>query len=255
MRQDHLIPTAQGRIFARDWDGDTERAPLILLHDSLGCVDLWRDLPDKLARATGRRIIAYDRLGFGRSDARHDRLDPLRFVTGEASGGFTDLLKTLDIKTFMVLGHSVGGGMGLGIAAHFPDRCKALVTISAQSFAEPQTLDGIRAARTSFAEPEQMQRLARWHGDKAGWVLDAWTESWLAPKFASWSLDDTLARVTCPVLVLHGTQDEYGSPAHPARIAELAPGPVTLRLLSNEGHFPHRSHPDGVVARVARFLG
>ena len=255
MRQDHLIPTAQGRIFARDWNGDANRPPLILLHDSLGCVELWRDFPDQLAQATGRRMIAYDRLGFGRSDPRADQLDPLNFITSEATGDFTALLHALNINDFTVLGHSVGGGMGLGIAAHYPDRCKALVTISAQTFAEAQTLNDIRAAKAGFAAPEQMQRLARWHGEKAEWVLAAWTESWLAPQFAAWSLDRTLSQVACPVLVLHGEQDEYGSPAHPARIADLAPGPVTLRILANEGHFPHRTNPGAVITQVVRFLG
>jgi len=74
---DHWIAHAEGRMFAREWpaaDAGGGLPPLVLLHDSLGSVELWRDFPALLARDTGRRVIAYDRAGFGRSDARTGRL-------------------------------------------------------------------------------------------------------------------------------------------------------------------------------------
>lgn len=128
------------------------------------------------------------------------------------------------------------------------------MTISAQTFAEPLTLQGIRDAKAGFAAPGQMDRLARWHGDKAGWVLNAWTEGWLSPAFADWTLDAALSGVRCPVLVIHGEDDEYGSAAHPQRLALLAGGPVTLRLMPGEGHFPHRSNEVAMVAMITEFL-
>lgn len=249
---EHGIETPRGRLFCRDWAG--KGVPLILMHDSLGSVDLWRGFPAALAQATGRRVLAYDRLGFGRSDPHPGRLELPGFVTGEACGDFARVTDALTITRFALLGHSVGGGMGIGIAAALPDRCQALVTISAQTFAEPLTLQGIREAKAGFAAPGQVDRLARWHGDKADWVLNAWTESWLSPAFADWNLDAALSGVRCPVLAIHGAKDQYGSPAHPRRLAEHAAGPVTLRLMAGEGHFPHRSDEAGVVAMVAEFL-
>ncbi|AUH62937.1 alpha/beta fold hydrolase [Paracoccus zhejiangensis] len=250
---EHWIETPRGRLFLRDWAGDGS-VPLILMHDSLGSVDLWRGFPEALARATGRRVLAYDRLGFGRSGQHPGELDRPGFVTGEARGNFARVIAALGIDRFAILGHSVGGGMGIGIAAAYPDRCRALVTISAQTFAEPLTLQGIREAKAGFAASGQMERLARWHGEKAPWVLDAWTETWLSPAFADWTLDAALARVRCPVLAIHGEADEYGSIAHPRRLAERSGGPVVLRLMAGEGHFPHRSDEAGTVAAVAEFL-
>ncbi|MCJ9712629.1 alpha/beta hydrolase, partial [Bordetella hinzii] len=73
--QDDFIETDQGRLYARRWRAaDTGLPPVVLLHDSLGCVALWRDFPQRLAEATGREVIAYDRLGFGRSDPHPGRL-------------------------------------------------------------------------------------------------------------------------------------------------------------------------------------
>lgn len=229
------------------------RAPIVLLHDSLGCVALWRDFPAMLANATGRRVIAYDRLGFGRSDPSPGTLPPT-FIHDEATRGLTPVCAALGIERFIAFGHSVGGGMAVGCAAAFADDCVGLVTMSAQAFVEDRTLAGIRTAQTAFAHPGQVERLAKYHGDKAAWVLHAWIDTWLAPSFADWSLDADLARVRCPTLVMHGEHDEYGSVLHPQRIAGGVAGPSSLHVLDGVGHVPHREQPDAVLARVGAWM-
>jgi len=56
-----------GRLFGKSWTPEGSEAgrlaPILLFHDSVGCVDLWRSFPRLLASSTGRRVIAYDRLG------------------------------------------------------------------------------------------------------------------------------------------------------------------------------------------------
>ena len=254
---DHWIHHPAGRLFARDWPAlpaaGAGLPPLVLLHDSLGCVELWRDFPALLRAATGRRVIAYDRLGFGQSDAR-TAPPSFDFIAEEAAVWFALLREQLGLGRFEVLGHSVGGAMAAHIAARWPGDCAALVTIAAQAFVEERTLQGLRAARASFAEPGALDRLARYHGDKARWVLSAWLDTWLAPAFADWSLDDVLPAVRCPLLALHGELDEYGSAAHPRRIAEASGGPATVQILAGLGHVPQRERPDEVVRRVAGFL-
>ncbi|AWK85569.1 alpha/beta fold hydrolase [Azospirillum thermophilum] len=255
--QDMRVDGAGGRLFVRRWStGGAEGAglpPVILLHDSLGCVELWRDFPARLAGATGRTVVAYDRLGFGRSDPHPGRLD-LTFVRDEARGAFSTLCARLGIGDFVVFGHSVGGGMAVGVAGAFPERCRALVTVSAQAFVEDRTTEGIREAKRGFDQPGQMDRLRRYHGEKAQWVLDAWVETWLSPQFASWTLDGDLPAVRCPALIIHGDQDEYGSTSHPERLAALTAGPATVGILPGCGHVPHREAAPAVIDMVARFL-
>ncbi|MEX5438485.1 alpha/beta fold hydrolase, partial [Enterobacter hormaechei] len=94
--------------------------------------------------------------------------------------------------------------------------------------------------------------LKKYHGDKAAWVLSAWVDTWLSPAFSHWNLDDTLRRVQCPVLALHGEEDEYGSTAHPAIIARLAGG--RQALLENCGHVPHREQPHIVLDLTSQWL-
>ncbi len=240
-----------------------DRPAIVLMHESLGGVALWREFPALLSARTGCAVVAYDRYGFGASQARHDRL-PADFIAAEARPWLLAVLQQLALGPVVLFGHSVGGGMAISAAAQLPQQVVAVVTESAQAFVEERTLEGIRAARDSFADPAQVMRLARYHGNdaqKARWVLDAWIDTWLQPGFANWSLDAALAHVHCPVLALHGDQDEFGSLAHPRRIVRQAGGqggsgggPREYRVLSQCGHVPHREQPEQVLLAVSDFL-
>lgn len=254
--EDRRIETGQGSVLARRWrpsEGGAQLPPILLFHDSLGSIGLWKSFPETLARATSREVIAYDRLGFGESDARTDTLDH-DFVRIEAAQVLPIVCEALGIGQFVAFGHSVGGGMAVHCAAMHPERCVALVTESAQAFVEERTREGIREARELFRDPAQFAKLARYHGDKTSWALAAWIDTWLSPEFAGWSLDEVLPQVICPTLVIHGADDEYGSAAHPERIAGSVRGPSFMEILPGTRHVPHREQEAWVAARVASFL-
>lgn len=255
---DHFVEHDGGRLFARRWQvgpdaaGDG-RAPIVLLHESLGCVALWRDFPQRLAQASGRDVVAYDRLGYGASDPHPDRLAPT-FIEDEADAGFRAVREAFGFDTFVALGHSTGGSMAAACAARAPDACRGLVTLSAQAFVEDRTRAGVAAAQAKFAQPRHRERLAKYHGGKVDWVLDAWYDAWLSPALAGWTLDADLPRVRAPTLALHGDRDEYGSPAHAERIAGGVGGRGRFELLRDCGHLPHRDQPDVVIERVCDLL-
>ncbi|MFT8245466.1 alpha/beta fold hydrolase [Roseomonas sp. BN140053] len=254
---DHQVAGRDGSLFARSWcpDGRSLGADpvLVLGHDSLGCVELWRDFPGRLATALGLPVVAYDRLGFGRSDPHPGTL-PLDFMRDETAAGLRPLCAGLGIARAIPFGHSAVGAMSVGLAAQQPELCVAVVTEAAQVFVEDRTLDGIRAAEVAFRDPGQFGRLVRYHGDKARWVLDAWTRTWLSPRFAPWNAEAELRRVRCPVLAIHGDNDEYGSTRHPERIAALVSGPARQLLLEGCSHVPHREQPEVVLRGLAGFL-
>lgn len=257
--KDVWVEHPDGRIFVRTWANprDTnsaqEKAPIVLFHDSLGCVDLWRDFPARLSAATGRGIVAYDRLGFGRSDPRTGR-PALDFIADEAKTYFPVIRERLGLRRFIAFGHSVGGGMAVNCAARFAEDCEALITESAQAFLEQRTTQGILVAKQQFKDGRQIERLQKYHGAKAQWVVDAWTETWLDPEFATWSLAGVLPEVACPVLAIHGEFDEYGSTRHPELIGELCGGPVRMEVMAGTSHVPHRERPEAVLSLVSGFL-
>jgi pimeloyl-ACP methyl ester carboxylesterase len=253
--EDVWIDHSRGRIFARIWTPSTDnrQSPIVLFHDSIGCVELWRGFPALLSAGTQRGVIAYDRLGFGHSAARHDKL-PIDFIADEAKTYFPVIRERLGLRKFVAFGHSVGGGMAVNCAAQFAPDCEALITESAQVFPEDRTLQSISTAREQFKVDKELERLRKYHGEKAKWVLDAWTESWLHPEFASWSLAGVLPQVTCPVLAIHGIHDEYGSTRHPKMIGQLCRGPSRVEILPDTYHVPHRECPKLIVSLASEFL-
>ncbi len=248
-----------GGLFVQRWSPATlhsehaPRAPILLFHDSLGCVAVWRDFPERLAEATGREVIAYDRLGFGRSSPRHDML-PHSFVEDEGRVVLPALLEVLGVGAFVAMGHSVGGGMAVAAAAAAGAHCVALITMAAQSFVEEQTVRGVREAKSNFASPEQLARIARHHGDKAAWVLHAWVDTWLHQDFAHWSLDALAEQVYCPALIIHSDDDEYGSLTHPMRLLRHLRGPSRQLIVPGGGHMPHRVQELVVLASIHETL-
>lgn len=254
-RVDHTVTTPGGRLFVREWPPAraAPAPPLVLIHDSLGCVELWRDFPQLVCAQTGRRVIAYDRLGFGRSDARSGPLSNA-FVRAEAESSMPRILEHLGMSRFIAFGHSVGGGMAVHCATALAAACAGVITESAQMFAEDRTLREIAAAKLTYRDPAQLAKLRRYHGDKAQWVLDAWTDTWLSPEFASWTLRAELPRIRCPMLAIHGEDDEFGSLAHPEMIRASSGGRTQICILPGFGHVPHREQPGKIAAIVAGFV-
>jgi pimeloyl-ACP methyl ester carboxylesterase len=258
---EQAVTTPDGRLFVRVWtpagaahgQPTAPICPFVLLHDSLGSVDLWRDFPEALAQATGKPVVAYDRLGYGRSDAAHG-LPPADFVAQEGQAGLKPVLDQLQLQRAILLGHSVGGGMAVNGAVQMPERIAGIVTVAAQAFAEDRTLEAIAQAKLQFQDESQLARLRKYHGDKARWVVDAWTESWLSPAFASWHVRDVLAQLQCPLLALHGEHDEYGSAVHPQIYSEGAGGPSHMMLIPGAHHLPHREQPLAVAQWVQDFV-
>ncbi|NRP10663.1 MULTISPECIES: alpha/beta fold hydrolase [unclassified Marinobacterium] len=248
------VTTDQGLVSIKIWGAELypEIAPLVLMHDSLGSVNLWREFPEQLLERLQRPIIAYDRLGFGNSDSRAV-LPNLDFIAEEAKHYFPQIKTALGFKEYLVLGHSVGGAMAVEIGASDPD-CLAVITIAAQAFVEKQTLKSISEAKLLFTQDGQLEKLERWHGANARWVLSAWTDVWLNPDFAEWRLTDALNELKSPVLAIHGELDEYGSQAFPQYIHDQSAGPSDQVIIPDCAHVPHRTNAEQVLESIEQFL-
>ena len=252
--QTHRIQTEQGNLYAQSWalppEGAAFLAPIILLHDSLGCVPLWRDFPANLAEATGHPVIAYDRLGFGRSDPHPGTLSA-DFIADEIRQILPQVLDALKIERFIACGHSVGGAMAVQAAFKYTGACQALITMGAQVFVEELTLNGIRQAKQDFANPENLSKLHKYHAEKSRWVVDAWTDTWLSSEFSEWNVREELACIGCPKLAIHGDADPYGSIEH-ARVIAAQDGRAAI--LTGVGHVPYREAEAPTLEIIKAFI-
>lgn len=233
--------------------GGRTRPTLVLLHDSLGSVGLWRDLPERLAAVLGVPVLAYDRRGHGASDplGREPRTE--RYLHDEAAT-LARVLEAAGVDDAVLLGHSDGASIALLAAALHPRPVRAVVSEAAHVFVEERTLEGIRAAREALAAGDLAARLERHHGEKAAALAAAWIGTWLSPGFRGWNVEAELRGIRCPVLVLQGELDEYGTEEQVRAIARGVGGPAQVAVLPGVRHTPHRDAPEEVLRLVSGFL-
>ncbi|HEX3551092.1 MAG TPA: alpha/beta hydrolase [Candidatus Elarobacter sp.] len=233
------------------YDGDPALASIVLLHEGLGSISLWRDFPRRLHERTGRTVVAYSRYGYGNSDVFAEPREP-DYMHHEAQVVLPQLLAALGIERPILFGHSDGASIALIFAGAHPDRVRALVLEAPHVFVEDLSVRSIAKAKTTFETTDLPARLARHHADARA-TFFGWNDIWLDPRFRDWNIEAYAERVRRPVLLVQGTRDEYGTAAQLASIADRIPGTQTL-LVPNAGHSPHRDAPELVLDRTAAFV-
>jgi pimeloyl-ACP methyl ester carboxylesterase len=231
-----------------DLPGDGARRALVLLHEGLGSVGLWRDFPRALHAATGRRVVVFSRFGHGRSDPPRAPRTPA-FFHEEADDVLPALLAQLDAPEPLLVGHSDGASIALVHAARHP--VSGLALLAPHVFLEDSMVPPIRVTRREFEEGELRARLAR-HHDDPDVAFHGWCDVWLDPAMRDWSLEPEAAEVVAPTLLIQGAEDEYASLAHLERIEARVRGPVR-RLVVPGGHSPHLEQAEAVVEAIAAF--
>ena len=226
---------------------------LVFLHEALGCITQWRDFPESLAMATNCDALIYDRPGNGRSAPLKSSRKP-DYLSREALEILPTLLQALNIPKVILVGHSDGASIALLFAAAFPEMTTAVICEAAHVFVEEITLKGIRAAVENYYQSDVPEKLARHHGKNTEPMVKAWYETWLSTAFRSWDITDVLPQITTPLLLLQGTDDEYGTTAQLEAIANGAQGSAEIHLLAKCGHTPHRQQREATLVKMTHFI-
>lgn len=225
---------------------------LVFLHDSLGCIELWRDFPLRLAQATSCNALVYDRQGYGQS-APFSKPRSLHYLMDEAHV-LMHILGQCEIPSAVLFGHSDGGSISLLAAAEYPQRVACVISEAAHVFVDHLTVEGIRNAIKQYHTTNLRERIARYHGDKTDAVFAAWTETWLAEWYQHWSIEKYMARIQCPVMAIQGEEDEFGTQAQLLSIARQVGGVSQPCLLPGVGHTPHKEAPDKILRITSEFI-
>lgn len=229
------------------------RPPLLFLHEGLGCIEMWKDFPARLCDAVGSPGILYDRLGYGGSEPSSG-IWPRDYLVREATEYLPAVLDVCGADRVIPVGHSDGGTIALLAAALIPGRIEAVITEAAHIFIEEITIRSIRAAVSTYERTNLREKLANYHGDKADAVFWRWADTWLHPDFRDWNMVDELPKITCPLLVMQGEADEYGSAAQVGGIAAGVSGPVETAMIPDCRHVPHLQATEAVLARMSDFI-
>ena len=82
----------------------------------------------------------------------------------------------------------------------------------------------------------------------------AWTAVWTSVEFGRWNVVDRLGGVTCPVPIIQGLDDAYGTLAQVEAVRAHVGAECHLLILPQCGHAPHRDHPEEVRDAMLRFI-
>jgi pimeloyl-ACP methyl ester carboxylesterase len=251
----------------------------LLIHGLGGSRRSWRHLIDRLAAT--HRVIAPDLPGHGESDAPAGD-----YSLGAHAAALRDLLVALGHHSASVVGHSLGGGVGMQFAYQFPERTSRLILISSGGLG-PELTPMLRAATLPGAQtvvaglaqiPEKITRsllpvmsvvpglVARQDAgplaeglrglidrrQRRAFIHTARTVINWRGQTVSASRQLALLR-ELPVLVIWGSGDETIPASHHRSVAHDLPN-ARLIEVPGAGHYPHETDPAPVFRAVNDFL-
>jgi pimeloyl-ACP methyl ester carboxylesterase len=232
---------------------DPDRPSIVFLHEGLGSARQWKEFPARLSALTGCGFLAYSRWGYGGSDAR-PRPWPADFLEPEAVVVLPALLDATGISRPVLFGHSDGATIALMYAAALPDGVRGVISEAAHVMLEEISLQGITGARDRFLHGDLRARLRSQHGDHVEDTVLGWTEHWLRPEFRDWDIRARLRAIQCPVLVIQGRGDDFGTLDQVDAIAAHVGGPCETLVLDDCGHIPHKERQREVLEAAATFI-
>ena len=259
----HLLNLQDVQLEVRRIEGSSALAPIVFLHEGLGSVSLWTqrglNWPLAVCQATGRAGVVYSRRGYGQSEPapkRRDTFSPGRnilppdYMHREAFDVLPALLAELHIERPVLLGHSDGATIALLYASQFP--VTACIAMAPHVLVEGIAVNAIDQAKQAFESGDLRQRLAKHHADVDG-AFWQWNDVWLSKAFASFDIRAECQRITAPLLLIQGLNDEYGTMLQLDEIALVAPHAQQVRL-ADCGHSPHRDQPQLCIDGITDFL-
>ena len=233
----------------RDHGGPT----IIFLHEGLGSARQWRDFPKRLASLCGCGFLVYSRWGYGGSEARPQPW-PADFLEDEAALALPELLASVGITQPVLFGHSDGATIALMYAASVPGGVRGVISEAAHVMLEPISIEGIARARDRFLHGDLRARLHRQHGEHVDDTVLGWTGNWLRPELRDWDIRERLRAVRCPVLVVQGRDDDFGTLDQVEAIVTRVAGPAATLVLDECGHIPHNERQRDVLDAAASFI-
>ena len=246
-----------GRELEYVWLGPppNQNATLVFLHEGLGSIAQWRDLPQQLVTATGCSALIYNRASYGGSDPMPAPW-PRTFMHDHAREELPALLDALAVRQTILIGHSDGASIAIiyagGESAN--EQLAGIAVMAPHVFVEELGLSSIRQARDAFNNGDLRTRLQRYHKDNTINVFDGWNDAGLREDFVDWNIEEFLPRVTTPMMVIQGEDDQYGTLRQVKTICASVSGPVTPLILQNCRHSPHRDQPEKVIVGLADFV-
>jgi pimeloyl-ACP methyl ester carboxylesterase len=235
---------------------EPENVLIVFLHEGLGSIPQWKDFPETLCKKMNLPGFLYERYGYGKSDILTDKR-PKDYLTKEGLESLPELLDKLEIKNKLILvGHSDGASVALSYASEYSENICCLIAEAPHVFIEEISVQGIKRAVSAFENPDSKLRssLTKYHGKRTESMFYGWAHTWTDKENFDWNMEHLLAGIRCPVFVIQGKDDEYGSDKQVFSITEQVSGPSKYLLIPECGHIPHFQKSEIVLSAIESFI-
>lgn len=240
-------------IAIKRFDNYPNKPTIIFLHDSLGCIELWRDFPEKLGQLTQCNVLIYDRQGYGKScPFTYSKRDD--FYLEQEADILNGLLDHWSINKAILFGHSDGGSIALITAGKYSTKILGVITEGAHIFVEKVTIDGIKEAVTLYQTTDLKTKLEKYHGNNTEEMFWAWALTWTSNEFKSWNIENFLPLIKCESLIIQGEEDEYGTLEQVERISSQTSEKSSQFIIPEAKHTPHKEVPEIILEKGKDFI-
>ncbi|MBN2681554.1 MAG: alpha/beta hydrolase [Bacteroidales bacterium] len=228
--------------------------PIVFLHEGLGSIEQWKDFPKKICSILNLPGILYDRYGYGKSEGFSEPRT-IEYLQTEAEIFLPGILAFLKIeKPVFLFGHSDGASIALIYAGLFPTKVIAIVSEAAHVIIEDISRNGIKAAIYQFQNSNLKKILEKYHGNNSETMFYAWANTWISKESKNWNICNFLEAIICPVLVIQGENDEYGSLRQIQLITKHCKANCSILQIPECGHIPHFEKQEHIIEETNEFF-
>ncbi|MFQ3191867.1 MAG: pimeloyl-ACP methyl ester carboxylesterase [Paraglaciecola sp.] len=234
--------------------GEENKPTLIFLHEGLGCVEMWRDFPEKLSELTGCPTLVYSRQGYGRSSSC-EVPRPLTYMQDEGLKVLPEIIRVTGIQEHILIGHSDGGSIALiNAGGKSSSGLLGVVTMAAHTFCEDLSISSIKLGLIAYTDGNLRSGLEKYHHDNVDCAFWGWNNAWLDADFITFNIEKFLPNIKVPQLVIQGQDDPYGTIKQVESIANKSAGYVEVCMFKNCKHSPYKDKATESIALINLFI-
>jgi len=232
----------------------SEQTPvLVLLHEGLGSISMWKEIPKLIHKKTKLNILTYSRFGYGKS-SKTDLPRPLDYLTVEAEKYLPMILKKLSIRKHFLIGHSDGATIAaLGSLKSINNNLLGTALIAPHFFVEQDNIIAIKNTTHQYKKGTLRTKLKKYH-DNVDNAFLGWSNVWLNEEFSNWDITNLLSNIKIPIIGIQGLNDPYGSIAQLDILEKKLTVPFTKITIKNCGHNPFHEHLDVTLEYINKFI-
>jgi pimeloyl-ACP methyl ester carboxylesterase len=233
-----------------------EKPVLVFLHEGLGCSEQWKNFPEQMSSELNLAAFVYDRYGYGKSQKIAEPRE-IDYLEKEASDYMPELFRKTGLDNYkkIIFGHSDGGSIAIVYASLFPNDTLAIITEAAHVFIDEITEKGLQEAHHLYYNTDFREKLRKYHGSNTETMAEAWLSLWLRPEMLNWNIEHYITGITCPVLAIQGTDDNFGNYSQLESRHSKSLGKSEILYIQNCGHIPHHQARDTVMKKSIEFAG